>query len=88
MGPAAGPGLGPGSCWASDFLPVAAGSAQEREVYKKAGRRPEEPGQAQPEALQLAILHATAVFGTDFDVVVEVGAPLRRNAGRRRGRRV
>lgn len=33
-----------------------------------------DPGGAEPEALQLSVQRATAVFGTDFDVVVEVGA--------------
>lgn len=42
-------------------------------MYRKAGRRMDKPPQAEPEPLQLSVLHATAVFGTDFDVVVEVG---------------
>ncbi|XP_029687891.1 protein-glutamine gamma-glutamyltransferase 2 isoform X2 [Takifugu rubripes] len=49
------------------------GSRKEREVYVKAGRRLTEPGGEQtPEPLQLSIKHATPVFGTDFDVMVEV----------------
>ncbi|TKS73752.1 Protein-glutamine gamma-glutamyltransferase 2 [Collichthys lucidus] len=50
------------------------GSREEREVYEKAGHRVTgaveentEPGQ-----LQLSIKHAKPVFGTDFDVIVEV----------------
>ncbi|XP_068595602.1 protein-glutamine gamma-glutamyltransferase 2 [Brachionichthys hirsutus] len=50
------------------------GSKKEREVYKKAGHRVTEltndgtdPGQ-----LQLSIKHARPVYGTDFDVIVEV----------------
>ncbi|TNN01015.1 hypothetical protein fugu_012261 [Takifugu bimaculatus] len=49
------------------------GSRKEREVYVKAGRRLTEPGGEQtPEPLQLSIKHGTPVFGTDFDVMVEV----------------
>lgn len=44
-------------------------------MYLKAGRRLREPGEQTPaEPLQLSIKHATPVFGTDFDVIVEVGA--------------
>lgn len=45
-------------------------------MYLKAGRRVTEPGDEQTpaEPLQLSIKHATPVFGTDFDVIVEVGA--------------
>lgn len=45
-------------------------------MYLKAGRRVAEPGgeeQTPAEPLQLSIKHATPVFGTDFDVIVEVG---------------
>ncbi|XP_040894494.1 protein-glutamine gamma-glutamyltransferase 2 [Toxotes jaculatrix] len=50
------------------------GSAKEREVYEKAGRRVTEPTgeNAEPGQLQLSIKHAKPVFGTDFDVIVEV----------------
>lgn len=71
-------GLGPGSTFhnvpgtsqVSGLLLVPAGSAKEREVYLKAGQRMEEPGHAEP--LQLSVQHVTAMFGMDFDVVVEV----------------
>ncbi|XP_029378888.1 protein-glutamine gamma-glutamyltransferase 2 [Echeneis naucrates] len=55
------------------------GSEKEREVYKKAGRRVTEPSDeaAEPE-LQLSIKHAKPVFGTDFDVIVEL-----KNEGRK-----
>lgn len=45
-------------------------------MYRRAGRRLTEPGEEQTpaEPLQLSIKHATPVFGTDFDVIVEVGA--------------
>lgn len=48
------------------------GSAKEREVYQKAGHRltlPEANGHSE---LQMSIKHASAVHGTDFDVIVEV----------------
>ncbi|KAM4619171.1 protein-glutamine gamma-glutamyltransferase 2 [Polymixia lowei] len=50
------------------------GSNKEREVYKKAGRRVTQPanGESEPGQLQLSIKHAMPVFGTDFDVIVEV----------------
>ncbi|XP_041795418.1 protein-glutamine gamma-glutamyltransferase 2 [Chelmon rostratus] len=50
------------------------GSKKEREVYEKAGRRVTEPtsGRPEPGQLQLSIKHAKPVFGTDFDVIVEV----------------
>ena len=50
------------------------GSQKERDVYKKAGRRVTEPSNeiAEPGKLQLSIKHAQPVFGTDFDVIVEV----------------
>lgn len=50
------------------------GSQKEREVYERAGRRVAEPpsGHAKPAQLQLSIKHAKPVFGTDFDVIVEV----------------
>lgn len=51
------------------------GSKKEREVYEKAGRRVTDPTNesAEPGQLQLSIKHAKPVFGTDFDVIVEVG---------------
>ncbi|XP_028263237.1 protein-glutamine gamma-glutamyltransferase 2-like [Parambassis ranga] len=50
------------------------GSKQEREVYEKAGRRATEPTNhsVEPGQLQLSIKHAKPVFGTDFDVTVEI----------------
>ncbi|XP_070763170.1 protein-glutamine gamma-glutamyltransferase 2-like [Enoplosus armatus] len=50
------------------------GSKKEREVYEKAGRRVTEPTNesTEPGQLQLSIKHAKPVFGTDFDVIVEV----------------
>ena len=67
------PPSGPEPDWEpGDLLLVPAGSAKEREVYGKAGRRVEEPGRAEAEPLQLSVRHGTAVFGTDFDVVAEV----------------
>ncbi|XP_059190792.1 protein-glutamine gamma-glutamyltransferase 2 [Centropristis striata] len=50
------------------------GSKKEREVYEKAGRRVTEPtnGSTEPGQLKLSIKHAKPVFGTDFDVIVEV----------------
>lgn len=55
------------------------GSAKEREVYEKAGRPVTVPtgGTAGPTAtdkpqLQMTVKHVKPVFGTDFDVVVEV----------------
>ncbi|XP_044211352.1 protein-glutamine gamma-glutamyltransferase 2 [Thunnus albacares] len=50
------------------------GSEKEREVYEKAGRPVTEPSNvtAKPGQLQLTIKHAKPVFGTDFDVIVEV----------------
>lgn len=33
-----------------------------------------EPAGPEPEPLQLSVKHTTAMFGTDFDVVVEVRA--------------
>lgn len=52
------------------------GSMKEREVYQKAGRQATEPTneETQTENLKLSIRHATPVFGTDFDVIVEVSA--------------
>lgn len=57
--------------WMSIF---STGSTKEREVYEKAGRRVTEPTneRAEPEHLQLSIKHGKPVFGTDFDVIVEV----------------
>ncbi|XP_008289213.1 protein-glutamine gamma-glutamyltransferase 2 [Stegastes partitus] len=50
------------------------GSRKEREVFEKAGRRVTEPTNesTEPGQLQLSIKHAQPVFGTDFDVIVEV----------------
>ncbi|XP_037621885.1 protein-glutamine gamma-glutamyltransferase 2 [Sebastes umbrosus] len=50
------------------------GSKKEREVYEKAGRRVTEPtnGSVEPTQLEISIKHAKPVFGTDFDVIVEV----------------
>ncbi|XP_049929278.1 protein-glutamine gamma-glutamyltransferase 2 isoform X1 [Epinephelus moara] len=50
------------------------GSKKEREVYEKAGRRVTEPAgiSAEPGHLKLSIKHPKPVFGTDFDVIVEV----------------
>ncbi|XP_047452542.1 protein-glutamine gamma-glutamyltransferase 2 [Mugil cephalus] len=50
------------------------GSQKEREVFMKAGRPVTEPdnGITEPEQLQLSIQHNKPVFGTDFDVVIEV----------------
>ncbi|KAM3870246.1 protein-glutamine gamma-glutamyltransferase 2-like [Diretmus argenteus] len=48
------------------------GSKKEREVYEKAGRRITTDGEAEPGQLQLSIKHAKPIFGTDFDVIVEV----------------
>ncbi|CAJ1057455.1 protein-glutamine gamma-glutamyltransferase 2 [Xyrichtys novacula] len=50
------------------------GSKKEREVYEKAGRRVTEPisERAEPAQLHLSIKNAKPVFGTDFDVIVEV----------------
>ncbi|XP_063052954.1 protein-glutamine gamma-glutamyltransferase 2-like [Engraulis encrasicolus] len=51
------------------------GSAKEREVFEKAGRRVSpQPGddETQSPQLKLSIKNAPAVHGTDFDVIVEV----------------
>ncbi|XP_030587901.1 protein-glutamine gamma-glutamyltransferase 2-like [Archocentrus centrarchus] len=50
------------------------GSKKEREVYEKSGRRVTDPTDesAEPARLQLSIKHAKPVFGTDFDVIIEV----------------
>ncbi|XP_012718407.2 protein-glutamine gamma-glutamyltransferase 2 [Fundulus heteroclitus] len=50
------------------------GSAKEREVYEKAGRRVTQPanGSAASPQLNLLIKHPSPMFGTDFDVIVEV----------------
>lgn len=50
------------------------GSKKEREVYEKAGRRVSEPtnGITEPAQLELSIKRIKPVFGTDFDVIVEV----------------
>lgn len=50
------------------------GSRKEREVYERAGRRVTEltNGSTEPGQLKLFIKHAKPVFGTDFDVIVEV----------------
>uniref|UniRef100_A0AAQ5YA83 protein-glutamine gamma-glutamyltransferase n=1 Tax=Amphiprion ocellaris TaxID=80972 RepID=A0AAQ5YA83_AMPOC len=50
------------------------GSRKEREVFEKAGQPFPKPTNesTEPGQLQLSIKHAQPVFGTDFDVVVEV----------------
>lgn len=50
------------------------GSAKEREVYLKAGRRIPEltDERAKPKLVTMTIVHGQCVFGTDFDVTVEV----------------
>lgn len=50
------------------------GSKKEREAFAKAGRPFTEPtnGGTEPGQLQLSIKHTQPVFGTDFDVIVEV----------------
>uniref|UniRef100_A0A4W6DDJ8 protein-glutamine gamma-glutamyltransferase n=1 Tax=Lates calcarifer TaxID=8187 RepID=A0A4W6DDJ8_LATCA len=50
------------------------GSEKEREVYEKAGRRVTEPNDDSTEKrpLQLSVKYPNPVFGTDFDVIVEV----------------
>ncbi|XP_034445045.1 protein-glutamine gamma-glutamyltransferase 2 [Hippoglossus hippoglossus] len=52
------------------------GSKKEREVYEKAGHRVTEPiyDHVEPRQLQLhlSIKHGKPIFGTDFDVIVEV----------------
>ncbi|KAF7660044.1 hypothetical protein LDENG_00289310 [Lucifuga dentata] len=50
------------------------GSKKEREVYERAGRRVTQPtnGVAEPGQLQLSIKHPKPVFGSDFDVIIEV----------------
>ncbi|XP_061679400.1 protein-glutamine gamma-glutamyltransferase 2 [Syngnathoides biaculeatus] len=50
------------------------GSKKEREVYEKAGRRGRETttNTRKPGKLQMTIKHAEPVFGSDFDVVVEL----------------
>lgn len=50
------------------------GSKKEREVYEKAGRRVTDvlSDSSEPGRLQLSIKHAKPVFGTDFDVIIEV----------------
>ncbi|KAM8893205.1 LOW QUALITY PROTEIN: protein-glutamine gamma-glutamyltransferase 2-like, partial [Spinachia spinachia] len=47
------------------------GSIKERDVYGKAGRLYPETENAEP-GLKLSIKHAKPIFGTDFDVFVEV----------------
>ncbi|XP_029010677.1 protein-glutamine gamma-glutamyltransferase 2 [Betta splendens] len=47
------------------------GSKEERDVYKKAGRRSTDET-TKPARLKLSIKHAKPVFGTDFDVIFEV----------------
>lgn len=58
----------------SVFLIFSTGSKEEREVYEKAGRRATEPTNeiTEPGQLQLSIKHPNPVFGTDFDVIIEV----------------
>ncbi|CAL8324168.1 unnamed protein product [Gadus morhua 'NCC'] len=51
------------------------GSAKEREVYNKAGRRIsglDGEEESKPGNVQLEIKHAKPVFGTDFDVIFEL----------------
>lgn len=50
------------------------GSPKEREVYKRAGHQTTDPTNelAQPQDLKPSIRHVTPIFGTDFDVIVEV----------------
>ncbi|XP_047203010.1 protein-glutamine gamma-glutamyltransferase 2 [Girardinichthys multiradiatus] len=50
------------------------GSKEEREVYKKAGRRVTHhtDGTVAPPRLNLLIKHPNPVFGTNFDVILEV----------------
>nr|XP_019957689.1 PREDICTED: protein-glutamine gamma-glutamyltransferase 2-like [Paralichthys olivaceus] len=50
------------------------GSKKEREVYQKAGHRIKEQicENKGPQQLQLSVKHGKPVFGTDFDVIVEV----------------
>ncbi|XP_061533054.1 protein-glutamine gamma-glutamyltransferase 2 [Phycodurus eques] len=50
------------------------GSKKEREVYEKAGRPAREPStdRTKPGKLQMTIKHAEPVFGSDFDVVVQL----------------
>lgn len=50
------------------------GSLKERDVYRKAGHKTTDPAneQTRPQHLQLSIKNVSAIFGTDFDVVVEV----------------
>uniref|UniRef100_A0A3Q3J387 protein-glutamine gamma-glutamyltransferase n=1 Tax=Monopterus albus TaxID=43700 RepID=A0A3Q3J387_MONAL len=50
------------------------GSREEREAYEKAGRQARELTNERAESgqLQLSIKHAKPVFGTDFDVIIEV----------------
>ncbi|XP_034032841.1 protein-glutamine gamma-glutamyltransferase 2 [Thalassophryne amazonica] len=48
------------------------GSKQERKVYERAGRRVMPSNRVGPEQLHLKIEHSNPVFGTDFDVIIEV----------------
>lgn len=50
------------------------GSKEEREVYEKAGRRATGSTNetTEPKQLKLSIKHPKPVFGTDFDVIIEV----------------
>uniref|UniRef100_A0A1A8D056 protein-glutamine gamma-glutamyltransferase n=1 Tax=Nothobranchius kadleci TaxID=1051664 RepID=A0A1A8D056_NOTKA len=50
------------------------GSEKERAVYERAGRRVTQPTELSddPVRLKLIIKHAKCVFGTDFDVIIEV----------------
>lgn len=50
------------------------GSLKERDVYTKAGHQTTAPtnDQAPPPNLKLSVRHVTPIFGTDFDVIVEV----------------
>ncbi|XP_061100669.1 protein-glutamine gamma-glutamyltransferase 2 [Conger conger] len=55
----------------TDHYKYPEGSQKEREVYQKAGRRVAQLNGA-GQQLELSIRHAQAVYGTDFDVIVEV----------------
>lgn len=63
--------------YAPDFFSTnifSSGSLKERAVYKRAGHQASDATneQAQPQNLKLSIRPITPIFGTDFDVIVEV----------------
>lgn len=63
--------------YAPDFFSTnifSSGSLKERAVYKRAGHQTSDATneQAQPQNLKLSIRPITPIFGTDFDVIVEV----------------